>query len=308
MTFRNIGKFIFQTLLTTVAVMGVVIFLLGFLPDYATFEGEASFAREAMVPIQKDSFINRNLNFWSNLFRHDLGTSRVYQEHSVGSILRRDGMVSLAMVTLSVLVSGFFGGLLGIYSGYDREGHKRKFIENIGLIFTSLPSFLLVPLLIYGFAIRWALFPAALWQGPESLVLPVVALSIRPTFYLARVLSRQLLDSASADFVVTAKAKGLSRVYIWQNHILPNSVTAFTVGLGNLFGQLVTGSFLVETLFALPGLGFLFVRSLAERDYPVFLGLVLVFTLVMQIGHRLSDLVLAQVGETQFGSASGGTP
>lgn len=291
---------ILQTSLTTIAVMALVIYFIGLLPDYATFEGESSMGREHLVEWGDESFFHRNINFWRSIFYEDFGTSRINKEMTVGEILRRDGVISLGLFFLSILASGFFGAGIGLFSGYFQNTWKAQLVENMGLLFTSLPSFFLVPLLIYFFSVKWSLLPAALWEGPMSLVLPVIALSTRPIFFLARVFSSQLIEASKADYVATAKAKGMGVTHIWIYHIIPNSMTSYVVALGNLFGQLVAGSFLVETLFALPGLGFLFVKSLAERDYPVFLGLVFLFTITLQIGHRLSDLVLANVGETKF--------
>lgn len=296
MNVRVIIKSFLQMGATTFGVMLFVIFLLGKIPDYATFEGEDRFAEAEVGTLETESYWNRNVKFWYDLVFADGGASRTHRDQTVGSILRRDIGISCALLSISLLVSVVFGGLLGLWSAWARFRFFTRFLRLLGLLFTSIPSFLLVPLLVYIFVLRLDLLPAALWQGPQSLILPVVTLSVRPIFYLARVFERQLLTVASRDFVRMARAKGLRRNYIWLMHIAPNALSAFIVGSGNLFGQLITGSFLVETLFALPGLGTLFVRSLSERDYPLILVLVLNFTLVLQFGHWLSDLVLAKLG------------
>ncbi len=300
MNTKTLRTLFLQTTLTTIAVMALVIYFIGMLPDYATFESESSIGREQFKSINSESYLQRNLNFWEAVFFKDFGDSRVNREMTVGSILRRDGLISMSLFFLSILVSSFLGAVFGLLSSYFQKTWKADLIESVGLFFTSLPSFLLVPILIYLFSLKWELLPAALWEGPASLVLPVMAISSRPIFFLARVFSTQLSESSRAEYVATARAKGLRNFHIWVYHIIPNSLTSYLVGVGNLFGQLVAGSFLVETLFALPGLGFLFVKSLAERDYPVFLGLVFLFTVILQVGHRLSDLALANIGETKF--------
>lgn len=296
MGFKYLGLMITQTVLTTVAVMGLVLVLIGQLPDYATFEGETRIQQGDPQVSEKGLLFQSQWQFWKNCFFADGGFSRVHPEHSVGMIIRRDGMISLSLVGLAILTSVFLGGVLGILAAY----HKWTWIHKLGLIFVSMPSFLLVPVLVYFFSWRWNLLPAALWEGPKSLILPVLTLSARPIFFLSRIFSEQLLEVSKADFVTTAKSKGLSKRHIWFYHILPNGFTAYIVGVGHLFGQFIAGSFLVETLFALPGLGLLFVKSLAERDYPIFLALVLLFTVVLQVGHRLSDVILKFFGETQF--------
>jgi ABC-type dipeptide/oligopeptide/nickel transport system permease component len=302
------AKLILQTVFTTMAVIAMVFLFLEFLPDYASFDGEqdatngfdARIVREKATKNIARSFLQKNVEFWKNGFLYDLGESRVHRGYTVGQIIRKDGQISIVLLCMTIVISILAGGMLGVAQGYHRDRWLGKVITFLGLMFASTPSFLLIPVLIYFFAIRWPFFPVALWEGINSLVLPVTALSIRPIFFLARMLAQQIEVSMAAEFIVMAKAKGLTRTHIWIYHILPMSMTAFIVGCGNLFGQLLTGLFLVETLFGLPGLGFLFVKSLAERDYPVFLGLILVFTIFLQLGHRLADLILANFGETKF--------
>lgn len=280
--------------------MALVIFLLGLLPDYATFEGDLAIDHAALSDFNSSTFLNRNLNFWKQVFGNDFGPSRINRDQSVGEILRQDGRLSIWIFLISLSISIFLGASLGLFSAIFQSSWVEKSLAILGLFVTSLPSFLLVPILIYLFSLRWPIFPVALWEGPQSMILPIFALVARPSFFLARVFQEQLLVASKMNFISTARAKGLGRLHIWLYHVVPNSLTSFITLSGNLFGQLITGLFLVESLFALPGLGYLFIKSLAQRDYPVFLGLVLVFTLVLQLGHRLAELTLLKVGEAKL--------
>lgn len=298
MIFHKIGKLVFQVCLTTFAVMSLVIAMLATLPDYATFDNDNTV--DISIERSTDSYFSKNVQFWKALVFEDLGKSKVNKNYSVGEILRRESRVTFLILFSSISIGLLLGAVLGFYSAYKNALVISKFIDFLGLMVSSLPIFMLVPGLIFFFSVKWNLFPPALWEGPQSLVLPVVALSVRPIFFLARIFRDQLLETSKAGFVLTAHAKGLRNRYVWFFHILPNSLKAFITAGGNLFGQFITSLFLVELLFALPGLGSLFVKSLLQRDYPLFLGNVFVFTLVLQMGHRLADLFLSRVGETMF--------
>lgn len=300
MSFVKLLKIIIQMTFTTLAVMGVVIFLVGLLPDYSSFELEQNSVLAQAFKTTDQSFLHRNWNFWQDCLFKNMGLSRVHKDRSVGEILRRDGSITLGLLFFSIMVSAIFGTIIGLVAGIKKDSIISKLIDVIGLFVTSLPSFLLVPILIYFFALKWSVFPVGLWVGPQSFVLPVVALSARPIFFLARIFAEELNEASKELYIITAKAKGLKYWSIWFYHVIPNSITSLIIGIGNLFGQLITGTFLVETLFALPGLGFLFVKSLSERDYPVFLGLVLIFTIALQLGHRLSDIILQKFGEVKL--------
>lgn len=296
---QTLLKRLLQIILTTVAVMAVVIFLVQFLPDYASFEGELR-PTTLHGSVVSHGFWPSFQGFWKNIFLSDFGNSRTSPNVTVGSILRRDGLITFYLFICSLIVTTAVSFLLGFASAFFRNTGFSKLTVVLGLYFTSAPSFLIVPILIYIFSINWNWLPVALWEGPKSIILPTLALSLRPTFFLARIFTLQLVQTSLGEFVVTAKAKGLAPFYIWRHHILPASLTTFIVGVGNLFGQFIAGTFLVETLFALPGLGSLFVRSLAERDYPVFFSLIFISTIVLQFGHRISDMVLGKIGETKF--------
>lgn len=305
---RIAGKFFYQStiqaIFTSLLVVALVIYLLSYLPDFATYdesdtvtksnsssEGDLSQSHENIM-IQGQNFFQNNRLFWKNAFANEFGFSRVHEDQTVWSLIKQSSMISVFLLGLSLLCSTLMGGFLGLVSGFYYGRPFEKGIQLLGTIMTSMPSFLLAPILIFIFSVHWHLFPTALWKGPVSLVLPVITMALRPSFYLARLFSKQITDTLSSDFIKVAKAKGLSLFSIWCSHVIPNSLATFIVAVGNLLGQLLAGLFIVEALFALPGLGHLFVRSLAERDYPLFLALVLIFSLIMQLGHRMSDLAL----------------
>lgn len=286
---------------TTTIVMLLVLLLIEFLPDYASYEGEDFSPYLDQIESLKEQknfsfnqYIKHLKNFGRDLMVNDFGFSRTHPDHYVGEIIRRESKISIQILVSSLILSVVLGGVLGILSGMQYGNRIEKFIQVLGTIFTCAPSFLLAPILIYIFSIHLKLLPAALWEGPQSLILPVVTLSLRPIFFLARILSEQLSENSKSAYVKVAMSKGLPPIKIWISHILPNSLTSFLVGIGNLPGSFLSGLFLVETLFALPGLGYLFVKSLAERDYPIFLALVLIFSVLIQLSHRLSDFIVSK--------------
>lgn len=299
------GKFFLQSVaqivFTSVVTIGLLIFLLRYLPDYASFGELGEMALEISKPISgaeenaytnKNNFIQNNFHFWEQAFTGEFGFSRVHQDQTVGNLIKKSSLVTFFLILTSFAFTSILGGILGLISGY-RYGHSlERAIQFFGNLLTAMPSFLLAPILIFIFSIRWPIFPSALWSGPASLVLPVLTLSLRPTFYLARLFSLQIHETFQTDFIKVAQSKGVGFWGLWFSHVIPNSFSAFIIATGNLLGQFVSGLFIVEALFALPGLGHLFIQSLAERDYPLFLALVLVFSLILQLGHRISEFIV----------------
>lgn len=298
--FVFLGKALLRTLVSTVLVVGLVLFLIGFLPDFATFDNEGSLGTSPISTSVSISFFRQNQDFWYSAAFEEFGYSRHNPSLKVGNLIRRESLVTSYLFTGALILSLIFGALIGLLIAYNQRKAFVLWVESFGLLISSTPSFLLVPLLIYVFALKLKVFPPALWDGPSSMVLPIIALSLRPIFFLARLFSDQLRENSSAEYVKMAKGKGLRSYAVWRDHIVPNSLTAFIVAIGNLFGQLITGLFIIEMLFGLPGLGSLFARSLVERDYPVLTALIMVFTVVLQVGNRCSDYILSQVGATQF--------
>lgn len=281
--------------------MGLVLFLIQFLPDFGFFEGETLLLEKKTTLQGSSSFVQENIVFWKNIFLYDFGFSRYGSSTPVGTLLRQHAGVSFYVWSISIFLSGVFGFFLGALTAALNSICLEKTLKFIGLVCASLPSFFLVPILVFIFSIKFQLLPSALWDGPTSLILPVLALILRPTFLIAQIFSEKINETRKKAFIMMARAKGLSPYKVFLFHLIPNSIMSPLVIFGHLFGQIISSQILIEFLFALPGLGNLFLKSLGERDYPVFLALVFIFSLLLQAGYRLSDILVLHLSRREDG-------
>jgi ABC-type dipeptide/oligopeptide/nickel transport system permease component len=186
---------------------------------------------------------------------------------------------------------------LGLLMAVLTRGGRRRPVElgftSTSVVLGAIPEFLVAVGLVYLFSVRLGWLPVAGRAGPDSFLLPVLALSIGPAAVLARIVRVETLTVLQADYIRTARAKRLSRARIYLRHALPNALTAtITIG-GLLLGALVAGTVLVENVFAWPGLGSSIVSSILSKDYPLVQGTVLVYGLGVLLVNLVVDVALA---------------
>jgi ABC-type dipeptide/oligopeptide/nickel transport system permease component len=157
----------------------------------------------------------------------------------------------------------------------------------------ALPNFVLGVVLVLVLSHRLNWLPPALWEGPRSLVLPALTLGLAPAAYIARLTRASLLDAARQDFLKTAYAKGLSSGRVLLVHQLPNALMPVVTILGPLTAALITGSFVVEYLFAIPGMGRFFITAVTNRDYPLIMGVTLLYAALLVLANLVVDLATA---------------
>jgi len=155
----------------------------------------------------------------------------------------------------------------------------------------SVPGFVFATLLIYLFAIKLQWLPAALWNGPAHMILPALALASQPAAFIARLTRSSLLEVLAQDYIKTAKAKGLSQPAILFRHALKNALIPVVTYLGPMAASIITGSFVIENIFAIPGLGRHFVTSIYNRDYTVILGITVFYSALVILFNLLVDLI-----------------
>ena len=158
---------------------------------------------------------------------------------------------------------------------------------------TSIPNFALAAFLVYLLSVRLGWLPVAGWGTLQQAVLPVLLLAIPPIAYIARLSRTYMLEVLQQDYIRTARAKGLRRRLVVYRHALRNTLVPLLTTIGILLGGLLSGTFVIETLFNIPGLGRLTTDAILRRDYPVVQGLILVFSLVYVTVNLLVDLSYA---------------
>lgn len=220
----------------------------------------------------------------------DFGTSYKATGIPVSEILSQTLPVSLTLGILAFVVSIFLGLATGLLIGIGPPLLARLLRYGTTLL-VGLPSFLLAAVLIDVVALHAGLLPAALWEGWRSAILPVLALAIAPAGYLARVFAASMEETLDSPFYRTSLANGiLGRRRILFHLILP-SLNAVLALLGPLAAAFLTGSFVVETVFAIPGMGRVFVLSVMNRDYPLIMGTTLVYTVFLTVAILVGDLL-----------------
>jgi len=230
------------------------------------------------------------LLYLGRLAQGDLGVSYKYVNRTVNDILADAFPVSLQLGTISLTMAVLIGVPLGAIAAVCR-GRKEDviamFLSTLGI---SVPGFVIGATLIFVFAIKLRVLPVGLWESPWHVVLPAVTLAFSPAAYLARLTRASVLEIVEKDWVRTARSKGLSQWNTVLKHILRNSLIPVVTVLGPLTAIVITGSFVVEYIYAIPGMGRFFITAVMNRDYDLILGTTLVFAVLLIIANTFVDL------------------
>ncbi|MEX2158195.1 MAG: ABC transporter permease [Dehalococcoidia bacterium] len=258
------------------------------LPPQAVENVDHAYGLDRPLPVQFGDYL-------LGLARGDLGVSFRSHNRPVSDILadgiRVSGTLGLLALALSVVV----GVTLGVAAALWRNSA----IDYATVVFStaaaSVPSFIFGMLLLVLFTANLHWLPSGGWGTPEQAIMPVLALSALPAAYIARVTRASMLDVLDQDYVRTARAKGLRENVVVLRHMLRNALIPVLTIVGPLAAMLVTGSFIVEELFAIPGVGRTFVTSVSSRDYGVIMGTTLFYTFVVVVANLAVDVLYAIV-------------
>ena len=224
----------------------------------------------------------------------DLGPSLVLRNRDVNDIVREHFPPSLELGALAMLFALVFGiplGLLAALRANKWPDYTAMFVANVGF---AVPSFLIATLLIYFFAVRWGdIFdiPTSGWTTWQSKILPTIALGLGPMAYFARLTRGSVLETLQQDYIRTARAKGLRRRRVVVVHTLRNSLIPVVTAAGPILGFLITGSFVIEQIFAIPGIGRYYVTAVTGRDYSVVMGLTVLLAMIVIIANMVVDIL-----------------
>ncbi len=285
---------IFTGALVVVIVATITFFLLRTLPG-GPFDSEKKLPPQIKLNIEQKYNLNEPLPkqyalYMEGVLTGDFGPSYKYLDRSVNSIIKETLPVSMELGILALLISIFIGSVAGIFSAVRPRGIVDFVSVSIATALVSVPSFVIGALLIYIFSVKLKLLPAALWGGAEHMVLPALTLAAGPAAYLARLIRSSMLETRDALFIRTARAKGLSEVRVVLKHILSNAIIPVVTVMGPITAYLVTGSFVVEHIFAIPGIGRFFVMAVSNRDYPLVMGITIVYTIILVIANIIVDI------------------
>jgi oligopeptide transport system permease protein len=238
-----------------------------------------------------DPFYMQYLRYVWLALHGDLGVSMTQKGRTVTDIIANAFPVSIQLGGMAFILAA----LIGIPAGIIAALKHNTWADHTALLYSTvgwaIPMFIVGPLLIYVFALRLHWFPTSQWRGPRYWVLPTVALGFAMSAYFARLTRGSMLETLQQDFVRTARAKGLPRRTIVLRHVLRNSLIPVITQAGPLLAGVITGVFLVEYIFAIPGLGRYYVASVSNRDYSVVMGLAVLFSVVIILANLLVDIL-----------------
>jgi oligopeptide transport system permease protein len=225
------------------------------------------------------------------VFTFDLGPSLVVRNRTVNDIIKEHAPKSVELGLLAFIWAVVLGIPAGIFAALKHNSildYGLMFFSNIGF---AVPSFLVATLLIYFVSLKGGLLPTNGWQTWEHKILPSFALGLFPMAYFARLVRGSMLETLQQDYVRTAKAKGLRWRRVVGVHVLRNSLIPAITATGPLLGFIITGSFVIEVIFSIPGIGRYFVTAVSSRDYSVVMGITVLTSVVVVLANMLVDVL-----------------
>ncbi|MEH7178432.1 ABC transporter permease [Neobacillus vireti] len=229
-------------------------------------------------------------NYLSALLHLDLGPSIKKSSQTVNEMLGRGFPVSFELGFYTLILAVISGITLGIIAALRHNGVVDYLSMSIAVLGISIPNFVIATFLIEQLAVNFPIFPVATWTSPKHMVLPILALATGPMAIIARLTRSSMLEVLTQDYIRTAKAKGLSPVKIVFKHALRNALLPVVTVLGSLAASILTGTFVIEKIFAIPGMGKYFVDSINNRDFPVIMGTTVFYSAILILMLFLVDL------------------
>lgn len=297
---KYVCKRIFIGILTLFILTTVTFFLMHAIPgspfsqDNKNIPPEVIAAMEAKYNLDKP-VTEQYVTYMGNVIQFDFGESISKKGQQVSDIIISRIPATAKLGTVAFVISIVVGIALGVLGALTKHRWVNSIITVIATLGVSLPSFIVALLLMIFFGVQLKLFPLIGLDGPLSYVLPAVALSLSPIAMVTRLTRSSLKDVLNKDYIILAKSKGTKDLKVILKHGLKNALLPVITYCGPLFASLVTGSFVVETLFTIPGIGKEFVSSVNNRDYSLIMGLTIFLGAIIIVMTIISDVVSALV-------------
>lgn len=292
-------RFILRRLLETIPVLLIIVTVTFFMVRLAPggpFAGDRRVAPEIEKALQAHygmdkPLLQQYLDYLGHLLRGDLGPSFKYASRSVNEIIADAFPVSLELGCYALAIALTIGILAGVVAAWRRNSPTDYLAMSVSMAGICVPTFVMGPLLVLCFGITLGWFNATGWDTPRDRVLPALTLGFYYAAYVARLTRGGMLEILQQDFIRTARAKGASGPRILFRHALRGGLLPVVSFLGPAAAGLITGSFVIESIFQIPGLGRHFVTSAFNRDYTMVLGTVLFYATLIILLNLLVDLV-----------------
>ena len=297
------GRFVLKRALSIIPTVFIII-TLGFFIIRAAPGGP--FSREKAVPPgvlanlmakyhMDEPLVKQYLRFLGDVLRGDLGPSFVNKDFSVNELIAMSLPVSITLGLVALAIAVLLGVTAGVISAIKQNSAVDYTFMSVAVTGISVPTFVIGPVLMLVFAITLRWLPTSGWidgrNGLKTLIMPAITLSLAQFAYIARLTRASMLETLRSDYIRTARAKGLSMPVIIFKHALKGACLPVVSYLGPAMAGLITGSVVVERIFAIPGLGVHFVRAATNRDYTMIMGGVIVYSLILIALNFIVDII-----------------
>lgn len=294
---RYIIKRLFIGVVTIWALITITFFLIRIMPG-SPFEADI-LSQSAIEQLEStygldEPMWKQYILYMENLMHGDLGIS--YKKNvSVNTLIARGFPYTLSIGLLSIAVSAFIGILMGIWMATSKRLAVKNTLLGIATLGVSIPGFVTAILLMMIFGVWWPVLPIVGLGSPANYILPVAAQSFGQIASIARLTKSTYSEAIQMDYVTMARAKGLSNLYITARHVLKNALIPVVTYFGPAIAFLITGSFVVESIFSIPGIGREFTNAITNRDYTVVLGFSVFIGVIITVANLAVDIICSLI-------------
>lgn len=286
----------FIMMIATILIISTVTFILMHSVPGSPFDGERTSNPTIQANLEKFYKLDEPMHvqylyYLKSIVTFDFGPSIKKPNDSVNELLARGFPISFELGMVTILVALISGIILGTLAALRHNGIIDYLAMTFAVVGISVPNFVLATLLIQQLAVNLEWFPAATWSSPIHMILPTLALATGPTAIIARLTRSSMLEVLTQDYIKMARAKGLSPVRIVVRHALRNALMPVVTILGTMLAGILTGTFVIERIFAIPGMGKYFVEGINNRDYPVIMGSTVFYSAFLVFMLFLVDIV-----------------
>lgn len=294
---RYIIKRLIIGVVTIWALITITFFLIRIMPG-SPFEAD-NLSQSAIEQLEStygldEPMWKQYILYMENLMHGDLGIS--YKKNvSVNTLIARGFPYTLSIGLLSIAVSAFIGILMGIWMATSKRLAVKNTLLGIATLGVSIPGFVTAILLMMIFGVWWPVLPIVGLGSPANYILPVAAQSFGQIASIARLTKSTYSEAIQMDYVTMARAKGLSNLYITVRHVLKNALIPVVTYFGPAIAFLITGSFVVESIFSIPGIGREFTNAITNRDYTVVLGFSVFIGVIITVANLAVDIICSLI-------------
>jgi len=230
-----------------------------------------------------------------HMFTGNFGTSFVYTNQPVLTMIAQRLPVSMQLGVQALIVGTILGAFMGKASARRKNGVLDGIFGFVSVLGISVPSFVVGTLILLYFGFNMNLFPISGWGSFSQTIMPTLALSFAPMAVVTRFVRSEMIESLSSDYILLARAKGLSEKEVVNKHALRNSLIPMLTLIGPMAANLLTGSVLIEKIFSIPGIGSQFVDSIPAKDFPVIMATTIVYAVILMVFILVTDILTAIV-------------